>query len=238
MSDGRVGDIYRRLKSKAVAFELRPGDRINEGAFAAELGASRTPVREALNRLVAERFFEFRPGLGFFARPLEVQEIYDLFELRRVLEEASVRAASTRASDADLAALEAELHARGLETAGLTIAEACARDEAFHVGIARLGGNAELVAQLQHINERIRFIRWIEMAQRVKRSKAQHRAIMAALKARDGDRAAQEMRLHIEKRMDQILSSVREGIANIYMDGSEVLSERVLDGTLDGETAE
>jgi DNA-binding GntR family transcriptional regulator len=228
MSTGRVGDLYDRLKAKAVAFQFRPGDRINEGALAAEFGVSRTPLREALNRLVAEKFFEFRPGQGFFCRPLEAQAIFDLFELRRVLEEAAVRATCARASDAELAELRERLFAEGLEADGLTVAEACARDEAFHLGIAHLSGNAELSAHLEHINERIRFIRWIEMSHRVKRSKAQHKAIMQALMRRDADAAAVAMCEHIEKRMDQILTSVREGFANIYMDGGAVVSEQLL----------
>ena len=228
MSETRVDDLFRHLKAKAVSFELRPGDRINEGALAAELGASRTPLREALNRLVAERFFEFRPGQGFYCRGLEAREIFDLFELRKVLETAAVRAACERASDAELKALKARLNAEGLETKGLSVAEACARDEAFHVGIAELGGNAELVAQLRLINERIRFIRWIEMAARVKQSKKQHVAIMEALAARNANKAARLLGEHIEKRMDQILDSVRAGIASIYVDGGEVLQDRVL----------
>ena len=228
MSETRVDDLFRRLKAKAVSFELRPGDRINEGALAAELGASRTPLREALNRLVAERFFEFRPGQGFYCRGLEAREIFDLFELRKVLETAAVRAACERASDAELKALKTRLNAEGLETKGLSVAEACARDEAFHVGIAELGGNAELVAQLRLINERIRFIRWIEMAARVKQSKKQHVAIMEALAARNANKAARLLGEHIEKRMDQILDSVRAGIASIYVDGGEVLQDRVL----------
>lgn len=228
MSTGRVGDLYQGLKAKAVAYQLRPGDRINEGALAAEFGVSRTPLREALNRLVAEKFFEFRPGQGFFCRPLEAQAIFDLFELRRVLEEAAVRAACRRAGDDELRALRERLFSEGLETDGLTVAEACARDEAFHVDIARAAGNAELCAQLEHINERIRFIRWIEMSQRIKRSKAQHKAIMQALIKRDADGAAAAMGEHIEKRMDQILLSVREGIANIYLDGGMVLSEQII----------
>lgn len=229
MSETRVDDIFQRLKAKAVSFELRPGDRINEGALARELGVSRTPLREALNRLVAEKFFDFRPGTGFFCRPLEAQEIYDLFELRRVLEMAAARMAVERASDEEIAALNDRLYAEGLETLGLSVAEACARDEAFHVGIAELSGNAQLVAQLVGINERIRFIRWIEMSARIKRSKNQHMAIMEALEKRNANKAARLLGEHIEKRMDQILASVRQGIASIYVDGGEVLQDRVLE---------
>ena len=73
MSDTRVEDIYGRLKAMVVGFGIRPGERLNEVALSRELGASRTPLREALNRLMAERLVEFRPGAGFFCRALEPQ---------------------------------------------------------------------------------------------------------------------------------------------------------------------
>ncbi len=66
MSEGRVEALYNKLKDMAVDFRIRPGERINEVALARELDASRTPLREALNRLVAERLIDFNPGKGFF----------------------------------------------------------------------------------------------------------------------------------------------------------------------------
>ena len=82
MSDGRVDKIYDRLKAMAVGFEIKPAERLNEVALSKALGVSRTPLREALNRLVAENLFDFRPGSGFFCRVLDPQSIFDLFELQ------------------------------------------------------------------------------------------------------------------------------------------------------------
>jgi len=231
MSETRVEDIYGRLKQMAVGFRLRPGDRLNEGALSREMGVSRTPLREALNRLVAEKLVDFRPGAGFFCRELDARTIFDLYELRQVIECAAARAACARASDADLHDLGEALHATGIEVAGLTIAEACARDEDFHIGIARLGGNAVLVATLKRINERIRYIRWVRLSLGALRtSKSEHVRIMQALAARDADLAATVMGAHIAKRMDQITDAVRHGISSIYMDQPGALADRMLSG--------
>ena len=89
MAGPRVDDIYDQVKAMAVSFRLRPGDRLNEVALSRDLGVSRTPLREALNRLVAERLFDFRPGQGFFCRPLDAQSVFDLFELRQIIESAA-----------------------------------------------------------------------------------------------------------------------------------------------------
>ncbi len=230
MAEARVEDIYGEIKRMAVGFRLRPGDRLNEGALARSLGVSRTPLREALNRLVAERMVEFRPGSGFFCRTLEPQAIFDLYELRGVVEAATVRLACQRAPDAALGALKARLYESGLVVAGLTIAEATARDEAFHNGIAQAAGNAEMAAQLERINERIRYIRWVSMSMGTMRnSKAEHIAIMAALLDRDSAQAVAVVTGHIARRLDQITAAVREGITNIYMDQAGALAEQVLE---------
>ena len=230
MTDKHVDNTYTRLKAMAVGFEIKPGDRLNEGALSRELGVSRTPLREALNRLVAENLFDFKPGTGFFCRALDPRTIFDLFELRRILECAAVRLAVERADQKTLEELSADLNARGLSVVNLTVAEACARDEEFHLGIAVASGNTELQHNLERINERIRFIRWVRMTgPRVSSSKKEHLAIMNALLERDADAAAEAISRHIEGRREQIGAAVREGIANIYLDPGGALAGRVLE---------
>lgn len=230
MAGPRVDDIYDQVKAMAVSFRLRPGDRLNEVALSRELGVSRTPLREALNRLVAERLFDFRPGQGFFCRSLDAQSVFDLFELRKIIEKAAVRAACEKATDEELLALNTELYASGIDISGLTVEEAVGRDEAFHLEIARLSGNAELLHTLTRINERIRYIRWISMSlERVQRSKEEHKRVMRALIDRDADEASGVLGAHIAKRMDQVQDTVRHGISSIYMEGSDEISTRILE---------
>ncbi len=223
----RVEAVYRQLKAMAVDFRLRPGERLNEGALARDLGTSRTPLREALNRLVAEGLVTFQPGRGFCCRSLDAETVFDLYELRSVLECAAVRLACKRASDRGLAGLEATLAAQA-DTAGRTVREVTAGDEAFHLAIADLAGNAELLRQLQGINERIRYIRWIDMQSRVSTTKGEHRTIMAALSARNAEAAVAAMQSHISKRMDQVVAAVREGYSSIYVPGSAVIFDQPL----------
>ncbi|WP_210093895.1 GntR family transcriptional regulator [Ruegeria sp. HKCCSP346] len=230
MAGPRVDDIYDQVKAMAVSFRLRPGDRLNEVALSRDLGVSRTPLREALNRLVAERLFDFRPGQGFFCRPLDAQSVFDLFELRQIIESAAARSACTKATDEGLQRLRDELYETGIDITGLTIEEAVARDEAFHLGIARLSGNMELLQTLTRINERIRYIRWISMSMdRVQKSKDEHKHVMQALLDRDADEAARVLAAHITKRMDQVQDAVRHGITNIYMEGAEDISTRIIE---------
>ncbi|MEM6637326.1 MAG: GntR family transcriptional regulator [Pseudomonadota bacterium] len=230
MTDRRVDNTYEALKAMAVGFEIKPGDRLNEVALSRELGVSRTPLREALNRLVSEKLFDFKPGSGFYCRALDPQTVFELFEMRVILETASVRLAAERAPQTTLIALQEELFECGLSVAGLTVAEACRRDENFHMGIARASGNSELTDALARVNERIRYIRWVRMAgTRIASSKEQHKAIAAALVARDATAAASVMSQHIESRKDQITAAVREGISNIYLEPGGALAGRMLE---------
>ncbi len=221
MSGGRVEILYGQLKDRAIDFRIRPGERINEVALARELNASRTPLREALNRLVAEQLIEFQPGKGFFCRGLDASSVFDLYEMRMIVEEAAVRRACARASDSDLQGLREGPYADSRNYAGKSIRDVTRGDEAFHTAIAKLSGNREIARQLERINERIRFIRWIDMAERVQKTKHEHTLIMDAIQARDADKAVMHMRAHITKRMDQIVACVREGFSNIYVTAPE-----------------
>ena len=226
MSEGRVEEAYIRLKERAVNFQFRPGERINEIGLSRELAISRTPLREALNRLVTEHLIDFKPGLGFFCRELDARSVYELYELREIIELAALRKACESASDAQLKALNEDLLANGLSYVGKTVREVTERDEAFHIAIAELSGNHEFALHLAQINQRIRFIRWLDMSSRVKETKGEHRAIMDAMLDRDADRAADILGKHIRRRMDQIVASVKESFSNIYMAGPEELFDR------------
>ena len=114
-SDSVVDRVYEQLKAMSIGFEFKPGERLNEGELAKRLGVSRTPLREALNRLNTEGFLRFAPGRGFFCRELDAHEIFDLYELRKSIEVASVRLAIKRAKDEDIDALLKFLEATGPE---------------------------------------------------------------------------------------------------------------------------
>ena len=226
MTEGRVEALYASLKDMVVGFRIRPGERLNEVALARALDTSRTPLREALNRLISEQLIEFRPGRGFFCRDLTPTSVFELYELRTILEVAIARLAAERADAAEVAALHHTLYTDGRAFAGRSVRELTSQDETFHIGLAELAGSSELVRQLASINDRIRYIRWIDMAERAAHTRGEHKQIMAAVEARDADAAAALMRAHIEKRMDQVVNSVRQGYAQLYVPGDNPLFDQ------------
>ncbi|MGE8944053.1 GntR family transcriptional regulator [Leptospira interrogans] len=217
-SDSIVDRVYGQLKAMTVSFELKPAERINEGDFAKRLGVSRTPLREALNRLKTEGFLRFEPGKGFFCRAIDAREIFDLYELRKSIEVAAVRFAVKRAKVEDIDALLAFLEATGPEPGDRTSRELVDLDETFHERLMAMSANKEMLRVLQNVNARIRFVRWTDI-DRDNRSSTQieHRAILLAVRERDADEAARVLQKHIDRRLDQINASIRESFAQIYM---------------------
>lgn len=212
-----VDRIYDAVRELAASYAIKPDERINEGALAKSLGASRTPVREALNRLVAEDLLVFQPGKGFFCRALDPQQIFDLYELRLIVEEAAITLACERASDEDIEALRQDLMTNGQNYEGKSVKELVAYDEHFHETLVGLSGNSELVKRLRNINARIRFVRWFDMEQRVSVTRGEHRELMARLANREAGACRSILRGHIEKRLDQIISFARAGYSALYL---------------------
>jgi DNA-binding GntR family transcriptional regulator len=217
-SDSVVDRVYEQLKAMSVSFELKPGERLNEGELAKRLGVSRTPLREALNRLNTEGFLRFTPGKGFFCRELDAHEIFDLYELRKSIEVAAVRLAVKRAKDEDIDALLAFLDATGPEPGERSSIELVELDETFHERLMAMSDNAEMLRVLRNVNARIRFVRWIDM-DRINRTntQAEHRAVLHALKGRDEGTCVYVLERHIDRRLDTITSAIKEGYAQIYM---------------------
>ena len=216
-----VERVYDRLKAMAVAFEFKPGERLNEGELSLRLGASRTPLREALNRLQTEGLLRFTPGKGYFCRGLDVQEIFSLYELRKAIEMAAVRLAIERATDADIDSLIAFLDSTGPEPLGRSVVELVQLDETFHERLLAMSGNVEMLRVLQNVNARIRFVRWIDM-DRGNRTETQteHRQALLGVKRRDESACLEVLGKHIDRRLDQITSALKEGYAQIYMTGN------------------
>jgi len=220
MGKGRVETLYFALRQMSVNFSLRPGERVNEVALASQLGASRTPLREALNRLAAEGFIDFEPGRGFICRKLSVREVHDLYQMRIALETYALRLVVANAADDALGEIAGFLdRTREGESGGWTLEDVLALDEYFHETLAALAGNKELSSTLKNINARIRFFRWVDMEERRPRTQHEHREILEAVIARDGELAVELMERHIDRRSSQIADALKECYAKLFLDG-------------------
>ena len=213
----RVDRIHDEVRQMAVEYRFKPGERLNESDLSKDLGVSRTPLREALNRLVAEGYLAFRPGQGFFCRGLSPSEVFDLYDARVAIEAAAARLSCTRATPEEIEPIRAFIAAFESDLETCIIDELVAFDEAFHMRLAALSQNAELQRILSNINGRIRFVRCIYMENR-KIKNAEHLAILDLIESGDAAAADQLVRKHIERRREEINAAVREGLFRLYSD--------------------
>ncbi len=220
MANSSVDRIYEQVRSMATEFAFKPEERINEGALASTLGVSRTPLREALNRLVAEGFITFQTGRGFFNRSLQPRKVLELYELRQAIETEALRRAIDRADDASIAALrDFLLETEPAYSAGTSAKVLVELDEAFHMRLAELSQNDELVHMLRNVSERIRYVRWIVLNEKRGRTHAEHIRILDALAARNTDAAVTALRDHIEQHSEEATAAVRIAYSQLYVMG-------------------
>ncbi len=205
--------IYDTLRDMAISFKFTPGERINESELSATLGVSRTPLREAMQKLVSENLLRWERNKGFFCRPLDVKEIYDLYQFRRLIETEVVRIVCRNASDEALQELKEYVE----QTAeysdpdqGIDI------DQGFHKKIAVMSDNNELVQALNKIDQRIFFVRWIDLVKHGPARMNKHSDIVNAMIARDEELAVSTMANHVEQHLEQISDLIREGYGFIY----------------------
>lgn len=211
----RGSGVFNTLREMAISCQLKPGERLSEIELAARLGVSRTPVREALNRLVTEGFLQ-PCSRGFMRRPLDVQETLDLYEARVAVERECLRLALLRGTPDQLDEAQTFLNRSRAVSVDTPMAELVALDEAFHRRLAAMSGNAELQRMLASLNDRIRFLRWIDM-EHVGRDSTQqeHQAILEALRRRDASAAERHLSDHIVLRRDQIAEAIRLTLARL-----------------------
>lgn len=215
-----VDSIYQTVRAMAAAFEFKPEERINESDLSKQLGISRTPLREALNRLVAEGLLTAQEGRGFFCRSLVPEQVVELYELRQAIETETVKRAVERASDGELQELKAYLGQIAPSYDSSASAREIVRlDEDFHLRIAALSQNDELVRSLENINERVRYVRWISMRSKIDLTHAAHEEIVDSMLARDEFAAVNKMRAHIAKSTDEAKQTVRTAFSQIYVPG-------------------
>lgn len=213
-----VDRIYEQVRSMAANFQFKPDERINETSLAKQLETSRTPLREALNRLTAEGLLTFKLGKGFYCRSFNTQKVSNLYETRKALERQATISACERASDEELA--EFVRYAEQFEDtySGDEIKDLVSADEAFHMKLAELSGNTILVSMLENINARIHFVRCIDMGSRRHMTHGIHIKIARAVAKRDTAEAVELLEEHVDRRSDEIAAVVREGFAQLYFE--------------------
>jgi DNA-binding GntR family transcriptional regulator len=191
---------YDCIKQLIFDFTLMPGDRFSETELSLRVQVSRTPLRQALQRLEREGFLLVFPKLGWQVAPLDFDQFDEIYDLRVLIE-----------CHAAQALCEAEQREALHELAAVWLAPATERstdadavrdlDEQFHHKLVQAAGNREMVRVHREITDRIRIIRRLDFTKpaRVDATYDEHARILRAITRRRADEAQRLLRAHIEQ---------------------------------------
>lgn len=178
---------------------FKDGDRLDEVQLAERFSVSRTPIREALQRVALSGLVEQIRNRGVFVRQPGPVELIEMFEVMAELEAVCARLAASRISDAALEELNATNESCNRAVAGQEADRYYHENERFHALIYREAGNRFLEQECLRLQRRLQPFRRVQLRLRgrLRQSMSEHEAIVAALESGDGDSAAEVIRRHV-----------------------------------------
>ena len=219
--------VYSVLKNRILSFELKPGQKIQESEIARELGVSRTPIREALNKLEQEGLIKILSNKGYFVSDVTSKEIEELYEVREAMEILALRAAFRNSHHEDWTRLEQILsNSETGENSDKSANQLFKNSHRFHEEIARISGNQTLQQMLNTICEKIYRLQWMNIffIDRGKRSYQEHLEIVKSLKHGKIEEAVAATQRHIRYSREEILHLLKEkkDLLYIHVNHSEI----------------
>jgi DNA-binding GntR family transcriptional regulator len=175
------------LRAAILEGELRPGQRVNQEAWAARVGVSPIPLREALRSLAGEGLVTYRPRRGYVVTELDIAELEDVYALRRLLETEALQRGVERATEADVAALRTAAAACRRAAARGDVAAQLEANRLFHARLHGLAGSRQLsrlIDLLWDSTEAYRALYYALPGEAADANRA-HEGIVAAVRERD-----------------------------------------------------
>lgn len=191
---------YDEIKKRIFDFDLMPGDRLSETDLAQQIDVSRTPLRQALQRLQHEGFVEAIPKVGWLIPRLNFEKFDELYDFRVLIECFAVRCLCSFAKDrSELQGLCKAWQVPVRERLKDHL-EVGALDETFHLKMVEFTGNREMLRTYREITERMRIIRRLDFykPERIAATYDEHGKILSAILKRRADEAQRLLKAHIE----------------------------------------
>jgi DNA-binding GntR family transcriptional regulator len=200
---------YEAIKEDILKNRLRPGEPVFIDQYINDLNLSRTPLREAILRLEREGLVEIRPRMGTFVAHLNLQEIQDMYQVRRTLEGLAARLAAERIDSEELKAVETEL--LSCPTEGTIDYELLSeRGQNLHRLIINSCGNRVLIRFIRSLQDHFARFRSLslDIPEKILSSHHEHLQILEALKTRDGQLAEQHIHDHFDNASNYLLKNL------------------------------
>uniref|UniRef100_A0A9E7ZY09 GntR family transcriptional regulator n=1 Tax=Bosea sp. NBC_00436 TaxID=2969620 RepID=A0A9E7ZY09_9HYPH len=188
--------IYAALRQEIMRCEIAPGTTLDAAAIARRYDVSKTPVRDAMQKLAADGLIAILPRSGYRVAPITFQAVHEILDLRAAIGPHAARQAGRYATPADIAELRAIVreYAAPLDVGAM---QQVARR--FHVAIARCSRNKRVIALSESLFDELeRLLRFaIDFSVKAGEHSDEHTALVDAIEAGDGERAAAIETAHI-----------------------------------------
>lgn len=191
---------YDEIKHRIITCAFKPGEYLNEAGVSAALGLGRTPVRNAIDRLMIDGLVEVIPRKGVIVKAVSLDEVAQIIETRLTVEAQGVRLAVERANETLIARLIDILGRAQQWVAARNIEQMMLLDREFHQTLASATRNDVLAEILSKLHDRALRFWFISLTDAGHHEQVQreHRLIVDAARAHDPDAAEAAMRNHIE----------------------------------------
>ncbi|PKM22295.1 MAG: GntR family transcriptional regulator [Gammaproteobacteria bacterium HGW-Gammaproteobacteria-14] len=219
VSDSRTlaDRVFARLQDDIVLGVLPPGTKLGETELASRYGVSRGPLREAIRRLESRKLLERVPHVGTRVASLNAAALIEIYRVREALEGMAARLAAEQMSDDEVAGLRALLtqHEQQQDLKEDTAYFQREGDLDFHYRVIQGSHNQTLIhlliGEIYHLVRMYRY-QFSTTANRPQKALAEHRRIIEAIEARDGEMAELLMRRHIGRARENIESQVKPSL--------------------------
>ena len=206
--------VYESLREAIVAGDVAQGASIQEPLVAAHFGVSRTPVREALLRLRDDGLVVIRKQAGTFVAPIDPARVEEGMLVREALEPRVVEIAADKLSNREFADLESETRLMAMAADDNDGRSFIAADDRFHQILIEAGGFPHIADIIGRVNAQLDRVRHLSTTNRGRARAAvkEHRALMRALRAGDGEQGAKLLIEHLRGSWSVIREIVSERI--------------------------
>ncbi|MBW1614273.1 MAG: GntR family transcriptional regulator [Deltaproteobacteria bacterium] len=193
-------EIVETLRDMIMTGELQEGDKINENALCASMGISKTPLREALRVLSAEKIIKLVPNKGSYVCKPTLKEIKEMFDVMSVLEGICARSATEKMTDRDFARLE-KLHEKLEENFKSHDQKNYIKfNNLYHTFLQELAGNQTLNQIIYGLRQKILLYRFksLNLPGRFEKSIQEHRQLLNTFQKRDPEKAEILIKTHLK----------------------------------------
>jgi GntR family transcriptional regulator, rspAB operon transcriptional repressor len=191
---------YEAIKDRIITCKFKPGECIDEASVSALLGFGRTPVHQALDRLMIEKMVEVIPRKGVIVKPVILHDVMQMIDVRMINETQCARLAAVRAENNDVESMAGVLSRAKRAIGDRDIHTMMTLDREFHQIVASASRNSELAEVIRKLNERSLRFWYISFTtpDHHHSFQRQHEAVFEAIRKHDADAADRAMRVHIE----------------------------------------